>query len=91
MSKRPEFPMDLVAHQFKTIGADNLSLVMDYKQMILKLPRRISNMSLDEVVAFKNQLEVCNKKYNTTNKHKRPKQSLISFVEEISALLRFYH
>ena len=91
MNTKPEFAMDEIARRFKIVGNQGLSLVTNYPYLIRKLPPRLDKMSLDEVVAFKNQLEVCNKKYNTTIKHKRPKQSLISFVEEISALLRFYH
>ena len=93
MAKRPEYAMDAIVHKFKTIGADDLNTVQNYPLMIRKLPPRLASdrMSLDERVAFKNQLEVCNKKYAAACKCIRPKQALFNLTEEITKLLRFYH
>ena len=64
MNTKPEFEMNEIARRFKVVGNKGLSLVTSYPYLIRNPPPRLDKMSQDEVVEFKNQLEVCNKKYN---------------------------
>ena len=82
--------MSEVVRQFKIVGHHGMCLIADFPCMRLTPPIGLADMSLDKVIQFKNQIELCNKKHAQVNSYNKPKKSLISFAQEVDKLSGFY-